>query len=65
MTRRLLELLGKILKEIRRIMREHDNAESLMTAREKVNLDIITKMYRQQQNHFQSKDSRGSIQRLQ
>ena len=61
MTRRLLELLGKILKEIRRIMREHDNAESLMTAREKVNLDIITKMYRQQKNHFQSKDSRESI----
>ena len=43
------------------MMREHDNAESLMTAREKVNLDIITKMYRQQQNHFQSKDSRESI----
>ena len=61
MTRRLLELLGKILKEIRRMMREHDNAESLMTAREKVNLDIITKMYRQQKNHFQSKDSRESI----
>ena len=61
MTRRLLELLGKILKEIRRIMREHDNAESLMTAREKVNLDIITKMYRQQKNHFQSKNSRESI----
>lgn len=61
MTRRLLELLGKILKETRRMMREHDNAESLMTAREKVNLDIITKMYRQQKNHFQSKDSRESI----
>ena len=60
MTRRLLELLGKILKETRRMM-EHDNAESLMTAREKVNLDIITKMYRQQKNHFQSKDSRESI----
>ena len=38
-----------------------DKAESLMTTREKVNLDIITKMYRQQQNHFQSKDSRESI----
>ena len=61
MTRRLLELLGKILKETHRMMREHDNAESLMTAREKVNLDIITKMYRQQKNHFQSKDSRESI----
>ncbi len=61
MTRRLLELLGKILKETRRMMREHDNAESLMTAREKVNLDIITKMYRQQKNHFQGKDSRESI----
>ena len=55
MTRRLLELLGKILKEIRKMERAYENAQSLLTAREKSDLEIITKMYRQQKNHFQSK----------
>ena len=35
MTRRLLELLGKILKEIRKTERAYENAQSLLTAREK------------------------------
>lgn len=48
MTRRLLELLGKILKEIRRIERENEDAESMLTVREKGDLEIITKLYRQQ-----------------
>lgn len=61
MTRRLLELLGKILKEIRRMERETDEAGKLLTVREKGDLDIITKMYRQQKKHFQSKDCRESI----
>ena len=61
MTRRLLELLGKILKEIRRLERENENAESLLTAREKSELETITKAYRQQKNHFQSGNSRESI----
>ena len=61
MTRRLLELLGKILKEIRKTKRAYENAQSLLTAREKCDLEIITKMYRQQKNHFQSKDFRESI----
>ena len=61
MTRRLLELLGKILKEIRKTERAYENAQSLLTAREKSDLEIITKMYRQQKNHFQSKDCRDSI----
>ena len=61
MTRRLLDLLGKILKEIRRIERENEGADKLLTDREKGDLDIITKMYRQQKNHFQSKDCRESI----
>ena len=47
MTRRLLDLLGKILKEIRRMERENEGADKLMTDREKGDLDIITKMYRQ------------------
>ena len=61
MTRRLLELLGKILKEIRKTERAYENAQSLLTTREKSDLKIITKMYRQQKNHFQSKDCRESI----
>ena len=45
-TRRLLDLLGKILKEIREIVRNHENAENLLTVREKSDIEIITKMYR-------------------
>ena len=60
-TRRLLDLLGKILKEIREIERGHENAENLLTVREKNDLEIITRMYRQQKNHFRSNDSRESI----
>ena len=61
MTRRLLELLCKILKEIREMMRSCSDADNLLTIREKTELDIITKMYRQQKKHFQSKDCRESI----
>ena len=60
-TRRLLDLLGKILKEIREIERGHENAEDLLTVREKSDLEIITRMYRQQKNHFRNNDSRESI----
>ena len=60
-TRRLLDLLGKILKEIREIERGHENAENLLTVREKSDLEIITRVYRQQKNHFRNNDSRESI----
>ena len=60
-TRRLLDLLGKILKELREIERGHENAEDLLTVREKSDLEIITRMYRQQKNHFRNNDSRESI----
>lgn len=53
-TRRLLDLLGKILKEIREIERGHENAGNLLTVREKSDLEIITRMYRQQKNHFRT-----------
>ena len=59
-TRRLLDLLGKILKEMRRMEREHQDVK-LFTDREKQTVDIITKVYRQQYNHFQSGDARESI----
>lgn len=61
MTRRLLGLLGKILKETRRMEREIDGSTKSLTAREAGDLEIITKMYRQQKNHFQSGDSRESV----
>lgn len=35
--------------------------QSVLSAREKGDLDLITKMYRQQKIHFQSKDCRESI----
>lgn len=59
-TRRLLDLLGKILKETRKMEREHEGAK-LFTDRERQTFDIITKVYRQQHNHFRSGDSRESI----
>ena len=58
--RRLIDLQGKILKEIRKMMREHDE-EKLLTLREKSTLDIITKVYRQQKDHFNSNNPRESI----
>ena len=60
LTRRLIHLLGKILGEIRKIMREHEDEEQL-TLRELSTLEIITKVYRQQKNHFGSNDPRESI----
>ena len=61
MTRRLLNLLGKILKEIRRIEREHGGDEPL-TVKEKSLVDTVTKVYRQQRNHFDSGNRRESRQ---
>lgn len=58
--RRLLNLLGKILKEIRRIEREHSDS-NLLTDKEKKLIEIITTAYRQQKNHFESNDPRESV----
>ena len=60
MTRRLLNLLGKILKEIRRMERGHDGQE-LLTIKEKSLVEIVTRVYRQQRNHFDSGNRRESI----
>ena len=60
MTRRLLNLLGKILKEIRRMEREHGAGE-LLTAKEKSLVGVVTKVYRQQRKHFGSGNRRESI----
>lgn len=40
---------GKILKETRTLERENAGAEKLLTARQKSDIEIITRMYRQQQ----------------
>ena len=58
--RRLLQLLGKILKEIRKKERKHTEAE-VLTAKERKTIDIVTKVYRQQSNHFESGNPRESI----
>ena len=60
LTRRLIHLLGKILGEIRRMMRGHED-DVLLRAREQSTIDIITKVYRQQKKHFNSNDPRESI----
>ena len=59
-TRRLIRLLGKVLVEIRKLCREHDS-EGVLTAKEKNVIEIITKVYRQQKNHFENDDPRESI----
>ncbi len=57
---RLLALLGKILGEIRRQLRVHPD-NGLLNDKQLDMLDIITRVYRQQKNHFKSGDSRESI----
>ena len=60
MTMRLLALLGKILGEIHRQMRIHSD-ERLLNEKQLDILETITRVYRQQKNHFKSGDSRESI----
>ena len=60
-TRRLVKLLGKMLQEIRKIGREHDGMEEVLSAKERNVMEIITKVYRQQRNHFESNNPGESI----
>ena len=60
-TRRLLDLLGKILGEIRNLRQSHKESEDLLTKREKGDLEIIGKMHEQQESHFESGNRRESI----
>lgn len=52
--------MGKILKEIRKMDREHPGLE-LLTVREQETMKVVTTVYRQQHNHFRSGDARESI----
>lgn len=61
LTRRLLNLLGKILKETRTLEREDAGAEKLLTARQKSDIEIITRVYRQQKAHFENNNPRESV----
>ena len=56
----LLALLGKILGEMRRQMRVHPD-EELLNDKQLDMVETITRIYRQQKNHFKSGDSRKSI----
>ena len=60
MIMRLLALLCKMLGEIRRQMRVH-SCERLLSDKQLDMLGVITRVYRQQKNHFKSGDSRESI----
>jgi hypothetical protein len=59
--RRLIRLLGKILQEIRKTYRNYDDMEDVLTIKEKNVMEIITKVYRQQKNHFENDNPRESI----
>ena len=56
--RRLIKLSGKILAEIRKVCREQ---EDVLTDKEKSAMETITKVYRQQKNHFENDNPRESI----
>ena len=60
LTRRLIKLLGKILREIRKAGRGHEPEETL-TAGEERAIGTITRVYRQQRNHFENDNPRESI----
>ncbi len=57
---RMLALLGKILGEIRRQIRIHADKNRL-SDKELSLLETITRVYRQQKNHFVGEDARKSI----
>ena len=57
--RRLIHLLGKILAKTRKVGRENDS-EGVLTDKERSVMDIITKVYRQQNNHFANDNPRES-----
>ena len=60
MIHRLLELLGKILAELRRLGRENPCA-GLFSESQLAEMETITKIYRQQRNHHESGNAKESI----
>ena len=60
MIRRLLDLLGKILAELRRLGRENPCAD-LYADRQLDRIETITKIYRQQRKHYESGNAKESV----
>ena len=60
MIHRLLELLGKILAELRRLGRENPCA-GLFSESQLAEMETITKIYRQQRNHHENGNAKESI----
>lgn len=60
MIRRLLDLLGKILAELRRLDRDNPCA-GLFSDKQLAEIETITKIYRQQHNHQKSGNAKESI----
>ena len=60
MIRRLLDLPGKILAELRRLDRENPCA-GLFSESQLTEIETITKIYRQQRSHYESGDAKESI----
>ena len=58
--RRLLDLLGKILTELRRLDRENPCA-GFFSDKQLAEIETITKIYRQQRNHQKSGNAKESI----
>ena len=56
--RRLIKLSGKILAEIRKVCCEQ---EDVLTDKEKSAMETITKVYRQQKNHFENDNPREYV----
>lgn len=60
MIRRLLDLLGKILAELRKLDRENP-CVGLFSDNQLAEIEIITKIYRQQRKHHESGNAKESI----
>ena len=60
MIRRQLDLLGKILKELRRLDRENPCA-GIFSDKQLAEIETITKIYRQQHKHHESGNAKESI----
>ena len=57
---RMLGLLGKILAELRRLDRENP-CVGLFSDKQLADIETVTKIYRQQHNHYQSGNAKESI----
>ena len=57
---RMLKLLAKILKKTRGLIRNQE-VDKKMSDKDLRNIDVVTRIYRQQHNHYKSKNVKESI----